>query len=42
MPPPDGTVIPALDSATRVAVTVEAGEGSPQPTGTPVVIIPIP
>ncbi|MFC9790476.1 anti-sigma factor domain-containing protein [Rhodococcus sp. NPDC127528] len=39
MPPPGGEVIPDLDSATAVAVTVEPGTGSPQPTGTPVVTI---
>ena len=41
MPPPGGEVIPALDSATTVAVTVEPGSGSSQPTGTPVVTIPL-
>ncbi|MGV9798315.1 anti-sigma factor [Mycobacterium sp. NPDC003449] len=41
MPPPGGTVIPALDSATTVTVTVEPGSGSTQPTGNPVVSIPL-
>lgn len=39
MPPPGGEVIPALDSATAVAVTVEPGSGSTQPTGAPIVTI---
>lgn len=39
MPPPGGEVIPALNSATTVTVTVEPGSGSSQPTGTPVVTI---
>lgn len=39
MPPPGGEVIPNLDAATSVAVTVEPGTGSPQPTGAPVVTI---
>ena len=41
MPPPGGEVIPELNSATAVAVTVEPGAGSSQPTGTPVVTIPL-
>ncbi|MGW6693894.1 anti-sigma factor [Rhodococcus sp. NPDC054953] len=41
MPPPGGEVIPALDSAAAVAVTVEPGTGSTQPTGAPVVTIPL-
>ncbi|MFE3289170.1 anti-sigma factor domain-containing protein [Rhodococcus sp. NPDC059234] len=41
MPPPGGEVIPALDSATAVTVTVEPGTGSTLPTGTPVVTIPL-
>ncbi len=41
MPPPGGEVIPALNSATTVTVTVEPGSGSSQPTGTPVVTIPL-
>lgn len=41
MPPPGGAVIPALDSATTVTVTVEPGTGSSQPTSTPVVTIPL-
>lgn len=41
MPPPGGSVIPELDSAASVAVTVEPGTGSPQPTGEPVVTIPL-
>ncbi|WP_458318115.1 anti-sigma factor [Mycolicibacterium brisbanense] len=41
MPPPGGEVIPALNSATAVAVTVEPGTGSTQPTGSPVVTIPL-
>ena len=32
MPPPGGSVIPDLDSAVTVAVTVEPGSGSEQPT----------
>jgi anti-sigma-K factor RskA len=39
MPPVGGEVIPALDSATAVAVTVEPGSGSSQPTSTPIVTI---
>jgi hypothetical protein len=39
MPPPGGEVVPALDSATKVAVTVEPGSGSSQPTSTPVVVV---
>jgi hypothetical protein len=34
-------VIPELNWATAVAVTVEPGAGSSQPTGTPVVTIPL-
>jgi anti-sigma-K factor RskA len=41
MPPPGGEVIPALNSAAAVAVTVEPGTGSTQPTGSPVVTIPL-
>jgi len=41
MPPPGGAVIPDLDLATAVTVTVEPGTGSTQPTGTPVVTIPL-
>lgn len=41
MPPPGGSVIPELDSATAVTVTVEPGTGSTQPTGAPVVTIPL-
>ena len=41
MPPPGGSVIPALDSAASVAVTVEPGSGSAQPTGEPVVTVPL-
>lgn len=41
MPPPGGSVIPALDAATSVAVTVEPGTGSVRPTGVPVVTIPL-
>ena len=41
MPPPGGEVIPALDAATAVTVTVEPGTGSALPTGTPVVTIPL-
>ncbi|GAS88083.1 anti-sigma factor [Mycolicibacterium brisbanense] len=41
MPPPGGEVIPALNSATAVAVTVEPGTGSTQPTSSPVVTIPL-
>ena len=37
MPPPGGEVIPALNSAAKVAVTVEPGSGSSQPTSSPVV-----
>ncbi|MUL76903.1 anti-sigma factor [Mycolicibacterium sp. CBMA 226] len=39
MPPPGGEVIPALNSAAKVAVTVEPGTGSSQPTSTPVVVV---
>jgi anti-sigma-K factor RskA len=39
MPPPGGEVVPALNSATKVAVTVEPGSGSSQPTSTPVVVV---
>ena len=39
MPPPGGEVIPALDSAAKVAVTVEPGSGSSQPTSDPVVVV---
>jgi len=39
MPPPGGEVVPALNSATKVAVTVEPGTGSSQPTSTPVVVV---
>lgn len=41
MPPPGGEVIPALDSAAIVTVTVEPGTGSSQPTGAAVVTIPL-
>ena len=41
MPPPGGTVIPVLDSAVSVTVTVEPGAGSAQPTGAPVVTLPL-
>jgi anti-sigma-K factor RskA len=39
MPPPGGEVVPALDSAAKVAVTVEPGSGSTQPTSAPVVVV---
>lgn len=39
MPPPGGEVVPALNSAAKVAVTVEPGSGSSQPTSTPVVVV---
>ncbi len=39
MPPPGGEVVPALNSAAKVAVTVEPGSGSAQPTSTPVVVV---
>lgn len=39
MPPPGGEVVPALNSAIKLAVTVEPGSGSPQPTSTPVVVV---
>lgn len=39
MPPPGGEVIPQLRTASSVAVTVEPGAGSPQPTGQPVITI---
>lgn len=39
MPPPGGEVVPALNSAAKVAVTVEPGTGSSQPTSTPVVVV---
>jgi len=39
MPPPGGELIPRLGSATSVAVTVEPGVGSPQPTGQSIVTI---
>lgn len=41
MPPPGGEVVPALDSATSVAVTVEPGTGSDLPTSAPVVMVPL-
>ncbi|WP_305091566.1 anti-sigma factor [Prescottella sp. R16] len=39
MPPPGGEVVPDLDAATAVAVTVEPGSGSPLPTADPIVTI---
>ncbi|MHA7665440.1 anti-sigma factor [Mycolicibacterium sp. HS_4_1] len=39
MPPPGGEVVPALNSAAKVAVTIEPGSGSAQPTSTPVVVV---
>lgn len=39
MPPPEGSVMTALDAAVSVSVTVEPGTGSTQPTGDPVVTI---
>ncbi|NLG55054.1 MAG: anti-sigma factor [Rhodococcus sp.] len=41
MPPPEGSVLTALDSSVSVSVTVEPGTGSPQPTGDLVVTIPL-
>lgn len=41
MPPPGGEVITDLGATAAVTVTVEPGTGSAQPTGTPVVTIPL-
>jgi len=39
MPPPGGEVIPKLDTATSVTVTVEPGAGSSRPTWQPVITV---
>ncbi|WP_137725959.1 anti-sigma factor [Prescottella subtropica] len=39
MPPPGGEVVPDLDTAISLAVTVEPGSGSALPTGNPIVVV---
>lgn len=41
MPPPSGKLVTGVGTANSVAVSVEPGEGSPQPTTDPIVNVPL-